>query len=294
MPNYKVPDPELGNLNLCTGGQYPVEFALRLAAGFGSQIALSMIRWTPMPDMARRAPNQLGYAYRIIDPQAWQAWLDSLSGSPGSSLEVDHRRLRIVDRGAPATPRTWATNVPVPYLEELGGTSSPLTTPAIAPAPTPAPVSAPAPAIPAIPAAAPPIAPAPAVPAAPAPVAAPAAAAPAQDEILATVTDLVAEMTGYPPELLDPDLDLEADLGVDTVKQAEVFAAVRGQWDLERDENLRLRDFPTLNHVAGWVRGKLGPARCGRRLGRARSGAGRSRLRRHGGGPVRGPGGCRG
>ena len=35
-------------------------------------------------------------------------------------------------------------------------------------------------------------------------------------------------MTGYPAELLDPDLDLEADLGVDTVKQAEVFAAVRG------------------------------------------------------------------
>jgi hypothetical protein len=36
-------------------------------------------------------------------------------------------------------------------------------------------------------------------------------------------------MTGYPVELLDPDLDLEADLGVDTVKQAEVFAAVREQ-----------------------------------------------------------------
>ena len=30
-------------------------------------------------------------------------------------------------------------------------------------------------------------------------------------------------MTGYPPELLDLDLDLEADLGVDTVKQAEVL-----------------------------------------------------------------------
>ena len=88
-----------------------------------------------------------------------------------------------------------------------------------------------------------------------APSVAPAAAG---DDVLAVVTRLVAEMTGYPPELLDPDLDLEADLGVDTVKQAEVFAAVRGHWDLERDENLRLRDFPTLNHVAGWVRGKLG------------------------------------
>ena len=60
-------------------------------------------------------------------------------------------------------------------------------------------------------------------------------------------------MTGYPTELLELDLDLEADLGVDTVKQAEVFAAVRERWDIPRIENLRLRDFPTLRHVIGFV-----------------------------------------
>ena len=65
---------------------------------------------------------------------------------------------------------------------------------------------------------------------------------------------IVAQMTGYPADLLNPDLDLEADLGVDTVKQAEVFAAVRAHYALERDPNLKLRDFPTLRHVAGWVR----------------------------------------
>ncbi len=32
--------------------------------------------------------------------------------------------------------------------------------------------------------------------------------------------------TGYPQDMLDLDLDLEADLGIDTVKQAETFAAV--------------------------------------------------------------------
>ena len=81
---------------------------------------------------------------------------------------------------------------------------------------------------------------------------------PGPDAVLDTVTGIVAEMTGYPADLLDPDLDLEADLGVDTVKQAEVFAAVRAQWNLDRDDTLQLREFPTLNHVAGWVRGKLG------------------------------------
>ncbi len=78
------------------------------------------------------------------------------------------------------------------------------------------------------------------------------------DPVLAQVTSVVAEMTGYPADLLEPDLDLEADLGVDTVKQAEVFAAVREHYDVERDDNLQLRDFPTLRHVADWVRNKAG------------------------------------
>ena len=94
--------------------------------------------------------------------------------------------------------------------------------------------------------------------------AAPATAAPAapagEDPVLATVTAIVADLTGYPPELLDPDLDLEADLGVDTVKQAEVFAAVRETYDVDRDATLQLRDFPTLTHVADWVRDKTGQA----------------------------------
>jgi hypothetical protein len=49
--------------------------------------------------------------------------------------------------------------------------------------------------------------------------------------------------------MLDPDLDLEADLGVDTVKQADLFASVRAIYNIPRDENRKLRDFPTLAHV---------------------------------------------
>ena len=65
---------------------------------------------------------------------------------------------------------------------------------------------------------------------------------------------IVAEQTGYPPDLLDMDLDLEADLGIDTVKQAEVFATIREAYGIERDDTLKLRDYPTLNHVVGFVR----------------------------------------
>ena len=51
----------------------------------------------------------------------------------------------------------------------------------------------------------------------------------------------------------DHIVELEADLGVDTVKQAETFAAVREEYGIERQENLMLRDFPTLQHVVGFV-----------------------------------------
>src|SRR5208282_2888538 len=81
---------------------------------------------------------------------------------------------------------------------------------------------------------------------APLPVAASAAT---DDSIKERVLEIVAEKTGYPKDMLDLDLDLEADLGVDTVKQAEMFAAVRAAYNIPRDENLKLRDFPTLASV---------------------------------------------
>jgi acyl transferase domain-containing protein len=254
VPNYREPDPELGVLNLSRGGSYPVRHALRLAAGFGSQIAMALLRWTPPADGQHRAPAQLGHAYRIFDGAAWQRWLDTLAGHDAAALEVDHRRLRIVDRGAPAAS-LHESSVPVPYAGRMGTQR---------PAATPAPLGQAA-AVPSLPTTLPYAD----APAAATPVAAPATASPAGtaaaaagDGVLAQVTTIVAEMTGYPADLLDPDLDLEADLGVDTVKQAEVFAAVRAHYQLERDANLKLRDFPTLRHVAGWVRerGGLGSA----------------------------------
>ena len=98
-----------------------------------------------------------------------------------------------------------------------------------------------------------------------------AAAAPQDDKaspVVKKVLEIVAEKTGYPPDMLEMDLDLEADLGVDTVKQAEVFAAVREAYGIARQESLKLRDFPTLAHVVQFVydfRPDLKPAARGRR-----------------------------
>ena len=75
VPNFKEPDPDLGQLNLSIGGVYPVRYALRLAAGFGSQISMMMLRWVPTPDGQRPNLDALGYAGRIADPAVWRAWL---------------------------------------------------------------------------------------------------------------------------------------------------------------------------------------------------------------------------
>ena len=81
--------------------------------------------------------------------------------------------------------------------------------------------------------------------------------------IAAKVLAMVAEKTGYPSDMLELDLDLEADLGVDTVKQAEVFAMVREEFNIPRKDDLKLRDYPTLRHVIEFVKQSLGPgARC--------------------------------
>ncbi|HEY2019500.1 MAG TPA: SDR family NAD(P)-dependent oxidoreductase, partial [Bryobacteraceae bacterium] len=90
----------------------------------------------------------------------------------------------------------------------------------------------------------------------PEPAAVPPAASPAlaTDAIQERVLAIVAEKTGYPKDMLALDLDLEADLGIDTVKQAEMFAAVRAAYNIPRADNLRLRDFPTLAHVIRFAR----------------------------------------
>jgi NAD(P)-dependent dehydrogenase (short-subunit alcohol dehydrogenase family) len=112
--------------------------------------------------------------------------------------------------------------------------------------------AAPAASVPTLTPAAPaPVAPAPVVRvAAPAPV----AATPAGDVVMEQVLKLVSDKTGYPRDMLEPDLDLEADLGIDTVKQAEVFGLVRETYNIPRQDTLKLRDYPTLRHVVGFVK----------------------------------------
>ncbi|WP_424969198.1 SDR family NAD(P)-dependent oxidoreductase [Dinoroseobacter sp. S76] len=65
-------------------------------------------------------------------------------------------------------------------------------------------------------------------PAAPAPVAVEASPELSTEIVTAALLDLISDRTGYPTEMLDLDLNLEADLGVDSIKRVEILGALRG------------------------------------------------------------------
>ena len=233
VPNFREVDPELGSLNLSKGGMYPVEYALRLGAGFGSQIGMTLVRWIPTKDGTHRSPSALGYSYRIADPQSWNTWLTQIAGRSTADLEVVHHTLRVKDQGLAAQVAQAPHNQ----------VAKPIAVPA-ATVITPVPEVVPSP-IRTVP-----------QPSSPAPVIGGTSERPkpAEDDLVKErVLALVSAKTGYPVDMLDLDLDMEADLGVDTVKQAEVFAAIREAYGIARDDQIKLRDFPTLSHVIRFV-----------------------------------------
>src|SRR5512146_1224272 len=145
VANFKEIDPELGSLNLSKGGIYPVEYALRLAAGFGSQISMTLVRWVRTQDGARRNPNALGYAYRVSDAAAWKKWLANIAGHPEAELEIVRRTLRVRDKGPGArvmqsVPETRAVPLenlaPEPVFEDRPAETRPAPAPVV-PASTP-------------------------------------------------------------------------------------------------------------------------------------------------------------
>ena len=63
----------------------------------------------------------------------------------------------------------------------------------------------------------------------------------------------MANHTGYPAEFLEMDADMEGELGIDSIKQAEIMADLREQFDIPLDEEFQLRDYPTLGHVISYI-----------------------------------------
>jgi NAD(P)-dependent dehydrogenase (short-subunit alcohol dehydrogenase family) len=80
------------------------------------------------------------------------------------------------------------------------------------------------------------VAPPPAI--APAPVPAPAAGLPSAGQLLVRLTAIVSARTGYPEDMLGPDLDVEADLSIDSIKRLEILGELADAIGLGDDGSL--------------------------------------------------------
>ena len=296
IPNLLEPDPELGDLRLSKGGPMELTYALRLAAGFGSQLALSVWKGVAKGDV------------RVSDPALLSAWLGQVTGHDRVELFVEQGALRARAGVAASLPAPKPTPVAAPkaapkaapggvlphllqvisektgygldeldptyeleadlgidtvkqaeifsevrdhygverdedfsladyatiealagWLAEASGAPAVESSQAAPQAPVEAPLAR--------------------------PLARPSSA---PDEVLPHLLAVISEKTGYELDELDPSYELEADLGIDTVKQAEIFSEVRDHYGVERDEDFSLADYATIEALAGWLSGQVG------------------------------------
>ncbi|MFF9202233.1 beta-ketoacyl synthase N-terminal-like domain-containing protein, partial [Streptomyces sp. NPDC014986] len=141
---------------------------------------------------------------------------------------------------AAAPTRAPAPQEPAPAAPVL---AEPAAAPALPPTSVPAPAQGPAPA--------------PAAP--PAPERAPAAG-PDADEVRTVLLDVVADKTGYPADMLDLTMDVEADLGIDSIKRVEIMGAVQEHFDtLTTAGPEQLAELRTLGDIVTFVTGTTTP-----------------------------------
>lgn len=195
IPNLRTPDPEFQDMNLSSGGPCDARYALRLAAGFGSQIVMSLYK------IASHEEN------RVTDFGANRVWLRQISGYDDPIVSIENRTLKVSERFIAEKP----IEANFPKEAEVSGnvqvekryTGSGFEI--------------------------------------------------GREQIRQTILALLSEKTGYPPDMLDTGLDLEADLGIDTVKQAEFISDVRDKFNIPRIEGLKIAEFPTIEHIIGFV-----------------------------------------
>ncbi|MFF0612910.1 SDR family NAD(P)-dependent oxidoreductase [Nocardia tengchongensis] len=187
----------------------------------------------------------IGHAHeRAAEVLARLAELESGVAAALWSEPVEYRPAPLAP--APSAPRQLTAAV-------SAITPAPATVAAVAPvAPAPVPVAAPAPVV----------APEPVVAQlTPAVAAEPAANGHALDAaaVRAALVEVVADKTGYPTDLIDPAMDLEADLGVDSIKRVQVLGVVQERFpDLPVIGPEVLGELRTLDQMVDVLVGEAG------------------------------------
>ncbi|MEZ3179475.1 SDR family NAD(P)-dependent oxidoreductase [Streptomyces pimonensis] len=85
------------------------------------------------------------------------------------------------------------------------------------------------------------------------------AAPPAGDDVRAALLDVVAEKTGYPADMLGLDMDIEADLGIDSIKRVEIMGVLQETFPSPTPVGPeQLAELRTLGEIVDFVTGLSG------------------------------------
>ena len=77
-------------------------------------------------------------------------------------------------------------------------------------------------------------------------------------QVQRTMLDVVADKTGYPTEMLDLTMDMEADLGIDSIKRVEILGTVQDQLPTLPELNPEdLAECRTLGEIVDYMNSKL-------------------------------------
>lgn len=82
------------------------------------------------------------------------------------------------------------------------------------------------------------------------------------EDLIVSLIEIVSERTGYPPEMLDPTLDLEADLGIDSIKRVEILNSFRKRLPESSQKSLeggieQLAGVKSLQGIIDWIKAEL-------------------------------------
>lgn len=73
------------------------------------------------------------------------------------------------------------------------------------------------------------------------------------------LVDFVVEQTGYPQEIVELDADLEAELGIDSIRKAQLFGEIGQRYGVRATDDVSLDEFPTLRHLLEYLLPRVEP-----------------------------------
>ncbi|MDC8853231.1 type I polyketide synthase [Shewanella algae] len=80
-----------------------------------------------------------------------------------------------------------------------------------------------------------------------------------QNDVTALMLQVVAEKTGYPAEMLELGMDMEADLGIDSIKRVEILGTVQDQLpELPQLDAATLSECRTLGQIVDYLQQSAG------------------------------------